>query len=204
MALQPASEAARGALEKLGAQAGIGVTQFSEIRRSLERVAVELGKVEGVLKGITDMNTTDVKAPINRLVEALDVSAVKTAASVERMETLKGELQSVCFASQSLAKAMGSEVAKPLTDHQQAVERVQQQVARAEEQMGRVAKQLEVLVSARQPGEELLGQLLARVGELQSELKETNVQLKAVVQRVDGGPVLVSKSRFFSFFKGGR
>jgi chromosome segregation ATPase len=191
-------------LEKLGAQAGIAVAQFGEIRGSLDLVAVELGKVEGVLKGITDVNTTDVKAPINRLVEALDVSAVKTTASTERLETLKGELEGVRAASQDLAKAMGSEVAKPLADHRQAVERAQQQVARVQEEMGRVAKQLEAVVNGRQPGEQLLAQLLARLGELQADLKETNGQIKAVVQRVDGSPVHESRPGFFSFLRGGR
>ena len=204
VALQPASEAARGGLEKLSVQAGIGVAQFGEISGSLDRVAVELGKVEGVLKGITDVNTTDVKAPINRLVEALDASAAKTMASTEHLVTLKGELEGVRTASQDLAQAMGSEIAKPLMDNQKAVDRAQQQVARAEEQMGRLTKQLEAVVSGTQPREELMAQLLVRLGELQSELKETNVQVKAVLQRVEQSSGLESKSGFFSFFRGGR
>ncbi len=198
-ALQPASEGARVALERLGSQAGMGVTQFDQIRNSLDQVAVELGKVEGVLKAITDVNASDVKAPINRLVQALDTSATRTTTATERLETLNAELQGVRAASQDLLRAFGPEVAKPLTEHQWAVEGVGQQVARAEEQLRGVAKQLEVVVTSRKPQVELTAQLVARMAELQSELKETNTQIKALVKRMEGVPGSDGRTGLFGF-----
>jgi chromosome segregation ATPase len=167
----------------------MGVAQFDQIRKSLDQVAAELGKVEGVLKAITDVNTTDVKAPVNRLVQALDTATARTTTAAERMETLNGELEGVRAASRDLTKALGPEVAKPLAEHQKAVEGVRQQVSRTEEQLGGVARQLEIAVASSKPQAELTAQLIARMGELQSELKETNAQIKALVKRVEGAPV---------------
>lgn len=203
-ALQPASESASIALQKLAGQAGLGVTQFNEISRSLDLVAVELGKVDGLLKAVNEVNSTDMKTPLNRLVEALTVSTTTTTDSTKHMETLKVELQSVKVASQDLARTMGAEIGKPLADHHQAVERVYHQMGRVDEQLEKVATQLEAINGAAQPGGEMLAQLLVRLGELQAELNETNVQIKSARQKVDGQPGPDGKTGIFRFFGGGR
>ncbi len=182
-AIQPAAEAARVSLEKVGNEASLGVTRFAEISTSLGLVAVEIGKVKDVLKEITEVKASDVNAPINRLVAALDVSATKTTTSAERMDAMNDELQSSTAASKGLAKAMGEEVA----EHRRAVEAVQQGVARVEEQLVRVSQELATAVDVCQPGVDASAQLIAQVRELLAQTNEANSQMREFLRRAPDG-----------------
>lgn len=202
--LQPAGERARIALEKLNGDVGFGVAHFNEIGVSLNRVGIELKKLDDLLKTLTKENHGDVKTPLNRLVEALGISADKTTISIKRMEDLAGGLQNVCAASHELGKALGEDVTKMLMEHQKVVERAHQELARADEQMARTSNQLEVLIQAKKPGVEIVEQVVVRLSELQAELKESTTQIKAAMRREDGKPVAESKPRYFGLFGGGK
>ena len=202
-ALQPAGDAARDALQNLGAQAGTGAAKFGEIGDSLHRTALELGKVERALKKLVDLHATDPEMPMTRLVQALESSAANTAASTARFETVQSDLKSVASANHELAQRMESQITAPLVQHQQALDRVQQQLIRSGEQIEQTTKQLEIAAAANRPDPAAAAQLLTRLGELRSEMSQTNAQIKTLVARLDAAALPDGKPGFFSRFVAG-
>jgi ABC-type transporter Mla subunit MlaD len=204
MTLPQKSESARGALERMAGQANIGLTRFSDMSGSLDKVALELGKVMDVLNQIVDVSASDVNAPMNQLVGALNVSSENAKASGERIGKLNDKLESATAASRELAGAMAADLGKPLGDHQHAVERVSEQMGRVEGQLERVARQLEILVGRQQQGGDVSAQLLARIGDVVSGLKEANIQMSALAKRGDEPLRADSKPGIFSRFGFGK
>jgi hypothetical protein len=198
-ALEPAGQAARTAFEKFGVQAEVSSTKLGEVNSGLLVTAQDLDKVQRALKKLLELHAADPSLPINRLVEALDKSAVHTSAVTERVGTLNTGLQSITTASHEVAKRMETQVGTPLSGHQQALDRVQQQMSKAGEQIERVARQLE----GSQGDGAATKQLLNQFAGLQVEMKQTNAHFQKLLARLDGNAASDQKTGFFGKLFGG-
>lgn len=166
-ALKPAGESASQAIQKLGNQADIDATKLADIGKSFQGTVAELKKAETTLKKLLDLHAVDSETPINRLVQALDSSAAKTAAAADRSETIQDNLREVVAGIQALTK------------------------------------QIEAQVAASRPDSASSLQLVARLGELRTEMGQTNAQIKTLIARLDAAVTHDNKPGFFSRLVGG-
>lgn len=185
-ALQPTVDASREALGKLGAQSLQEVKRIDEVNVTLARIAAELNKVEAALKLLAGAEAKEMSAPVNKLVEALQMAAEKAATSANKMEILTSGLNGVVTASEALGIKLGDELGKPLNDHGDAMNRVHEQLLMATTQMGHVATKLDG-ARAQAPGNDGFDkELLRQIAGLQDEMRETNTQIRTLVGRIDG------------------
>jgi hypothetical protein len=155
------------------------------------------------MKKLAAAEVTDVGAPVNRLVQALQTTAEKATASTEGMEALSGRLRGVTAASQELGKQLGAEVGGPLIRHGEAMQRVQEQLGLAAGEMARVAQRLEAAVPRERGREAYEGELLTKLAELQKEMSGTNAQIKALIGRIDANAGTDHKLGLFGRIFGG-
>lgn len=202
-ALQPATDSSRSALEKLGVQTLEEVKRFGEINLSLGRIAMELGKVEEAMKKLAVEDAKDMSAPVNRLVNALEVAADRATTTADQMEAVKGELKGVSSASQELGNRLGTELGKPLGAHADTLQRVHQQLATTAQQIERVAQQMEGATPNGSAGDGFDGKLVSELSDLRKAMGETNTQLKVLISRIDGGGVADHKPGVFGRLFGG-
>jgi len=169
--LQPASETAGKAIQKLGNQAEADAGKLAGMGNSFLATVEELKKAERTLKKLLDLHAVDSETPINRLVQALDTSAAKTTAAAERFENIQRDLRDTTIAIQGLAKQIDSQAAARTADSAAATK-----------------------------------QLVTQLGELRTEIGQTNAQLRALIVRPDGAPPPETKTSFFGgiFGRGSR
>lgn len=199
-ALQPATEAGRVALEKLGSQALQEVSRLGEVTQALGRIATELAKTEESLRKMDGSAALDVTAPLNRLVQALAAAADKAGTSSDRLGQLRCDIQGVTVASQELGSLLGSEVAKPLATHEMALGRVHDQLAEAARQIERVAQLMEKPAPKDAGGD---GKLVTELGELRRAMAETNAQLQSLIGRIDGNAAAEVRAGLWNKLFGG-
>jgi hypothetical protein len=99
---------------------------------------------------------------------------------------------------------MGPDFAKPLTEHQQALDLVERQLAHVGKQMESIGTQLEAAVTAWRPGGDAQAELLSKLAELVVETREVTSQVRTLVARGGDGPADVSKPGMLSWLKGRR
>ena len=201
--LQPATDAGRSALEKLGVQTLEEIKRFEAINLSLGRIAMELGKVEVAMKKLAVEDTKDMSAPVNRLVHALEAAADRATTTADQMEDVKKELKGVSSASQELGNRLGTELGKPLGAHADTLQRVHQQLATTAQQIERVAQQMEGATPNRSAGDGFDGKLVSELSDLRKAMGESNTQLKALISRIDGEGVADHKPRVSLRLSGG-
>ena len=203
-ALKPAGESARDAIEKLGTQATKGELQFIEVGTSLHTTALELGKLERVLKKLIDLHTVDTSLPMNRLVEALESSAKSSTISTERIGTIKEGLDAVTTAGQEVAQRMQTHFGLPLAEHHRALTEVREQIARASEHLERAANQNDAVAKAGKSEATDTVKLITKLGELHGEMIHNNAHFKTLLSRLDGNHEPGQKTGFFGGLWGKR
>jgi len=166
-ALQPASENASQAIQKLGSQANIDAANLADIGKNFQGTVDELKKAERVLKKLFDLHTVDAETPLNRLVQALDNSSARMVTATDRSEAIQNNLREVISGIQTLTKQVDAQV---------------------------VANRPDSVVGLR---------LVAQLGELRSEIGQTNEQIKTLVARLDTAVTHDNRPGFFSRFVGG-
>jgi chromosome segregation ATPase len=143
-ALQPAGETACQAIQNLGTQAETDAAKLADVGERFEGTVEQLKKAEGTLKKLLDLHAVDTETPLNRLVQALDASASKTAAAAERFDKIQDNLREAITAVQTLTHAVQTQVAGSKPDSAAS----QQLITRLGElrvEMGETNAQLKVL-----------------------------------------------------------
>jgi hypothetical protein len=181
--LQPATDAAKAGLEKVGIEANLGVNKLVDIRTGVERLAVELGKLHLTLKPLTDANVTDLTSPMNRFVSAIDRSTAQGTDANSKLETMNTDLRTVAEASKSLSKIIESEIPKLLRENREAVERVQQHVVNADSGLTKLAARLEK-DDATSGSKDTLLRIADHLNLMAKESKETNAQIRALLTKM--------------------
>jgi hypothetical protein len=203
-AFTPVGDSTRDAIEKLGNQVSKGESQFSQVGANLHTTALELGKVERVLKKFMELHNVDTTLPLNRLVEVLESSVKTSSISNERFESVKAGLNALTIAGQEVSKRIETHVGLPLSDNHQVLTQVQGQIARAAEQMERMSKLLEDNKQVTQPQSDDSKQLHSRLTDLHKEMGQTNQHFQTLLQRLDGEHTVEQRSGFMGLFKGKR
>ena len=121
-----------------------------------------------------------------------------TTKSTDRVATLNAGLQGFTTASQEVANRMETHIAKPLAEHQRALDGVWQQMTRSAEQIERVAKQLEATAVSSQG--ESTTQLLTQLSDLKDQISQTNNHFNTLLVRIGDGSG--QKPRMFKWLFG--
>lgn len=202
-ALEPATEASRGALEHLGKQAIAEVKHLEEFNQGLARTTSELGNVAQTLNGFAGEAAKDVTAPINQLVKALATAAEKTTASTERVEQLCGDLKGATIASNNLGNRLEREVAKPLSAHETALAKLHQQLESTARLIESLSKQIELVAQSNANSSGSESALATELTQLRKVVGENTQQLQMLAGRIDSSATGDNKSGLWNRIFGG-